>query len=57
MYRDRIWQHKMKLFVNPTCRYLSLELQYLNDLLQKDVFHQFPVSGQGLVLEFDGYEG
>ena len=62
IYGELISHHQIKLFENPDCRYLCVELNYINSLLDQDIlfkFHNIINSKldekQGLVLEFDGY--
>ena len=64
IYGEFISHHQIKLFENPDCRYLCVELNYISDILNQELlfkFHSFIKNGkteqeqQGLVLEFDGY--
>eukprot|EP01083_Nonionella_stella_P074674 202639_1 len=54
---DWISHHQIKLFPNPDCRYLGIELKYITGLLDEDLLFTFNSQHEnGLVLEFDGYD-
>eukprot|EP01084_Bolivina_argentea_P035721 66194_1 len=52
-YGHCINHHQIKLFPNPDCRYLCVELDYISTLLDLQLLFTF--HSEGLLLEFDGY--
>ena len=55
LYGRGITHHQIKFFPDPDPRYLSVELNYIAELIKEDVFSQFD-DAEGILLEFEGYD-